>query len=257
MTKTNKNKLRVFSSVELLNRSAAELLVQIADEAVKARGRFLLCLSGGNTPKSLYALLSVNPYPDLIPWENTFVFWGDERCVPADDERNNAHEAKALLLQKTNLPSSHIFPVPVNLPPAGAANKYEQTLRDFFGQESPCFDLILLGLGENGHTASLFPGTMVLREKSRWVQQVFVKEQQMNRITMTAPLINQAHHILFLVTGAAKAGILKAVLTEPFQPERYPAQLIRPEQGEVYWFADKHAAAGLSLNDSIFFDRKA
>ncbi len=252
---TNKHKLRVFSSVELLNKSAAELLVQIADESVKAKGRFLLCLSGGNTPKSLYALLSVNPYRELIPWENTFVFWGDERCVPADDDRNNAHEASEVLLKKTKLPSSHIFPIPVNLPPADAANKYEQTLRDFFGPDLPCFDLILLGLGENGHTASLFPGTAVLWEKSRWVQEVFVKEQQMNRITMTATLINKAHHILFLVSGAGKSGILEEVLTAPYQPEKYPAQLISPEQGEVLWFADTHAATGIRLNDSIFLDK--
>ena len=245
MTKTNKNKLRVFSSVDLLNIAAAELLVQIAAESVKARGRFLLCLSGGNTPKSLYALLSVNPYPDLIPWENTFVFWGDERCVPADDERNNAHEAAEVLLKKIKLPAAHIFPIPVNLPPANAANRYEQTLRDFFGQNSPCFDLILLGLGENGHTASLFPGTAVLREKLHWVQEVFDKEQQMNRITMTAPLINQAHHILFLVSGAEKSGILATVLTAPLQPDKFPAQLINPGHGILSWYADSHAASGL------------
>ena len=245
MTRTTKNKLRVFGSVGLLNRSAAELLVQIADASVKARGRFLLCLSGGNTPKSLYALLSGDPYLESVPWKNTFVFWGDERCVPADDERNNAHEASEVLLKKTNLPPSHIFPIPSDLPPADAANKYEQTLRDFFGQNPPYFDLILLGLGENGHTASLFPGTAVLREKSRWVQEVFVKEQQMNRITMTAPLINQAHHILFLVSGAEKSGILATVLTAPLQPDKFPAQLINPGHGILSWYADSHAASGL------------
>jgi 6-phosphogluconolactonase len=237
--------ISVFRTIEALNESAAQLFVHLAEKSVMARGRFLLCLSGGNTPKGLYTLLSVNPYRDIIPWKNTFIFWSDERCVPADDERNNARMATEVLLKKIDIPSSNIFPVLVNLNPAEAASNYEQTLRDFFGMKPPRFDLILLGLGENGHTASLFSGTEVLREKSHWVKEVFVEELQRYRITMTATLINKAHNIVFLITGKEKSDILKTVLTAPFQPEKYPIQLIRPEHGEVCWFVDDKAASGL------------
>jgi 6-phosphogluconolactonase len=180
-----------------------------------------------------------------VPWKSTFVFWGDERCVPADDERNNAHMAGAVLLRKIDLPSSHVFPIPVNLPPSDCARQYEETVRVFFGNGAPRFDLILLGLGEDGHTASLFAGTDTLREKSHWVKEVFVEDQWMSRITMTAPLINKARHILFLVTGEKKSGILKTVLTANRRPDRYPAQLIRPEQGDVCWYVDDGAASQL------------
>ena len=245
MINSKKKNIRVFGTAGAMNESAARWLVDLADISVAARGRFVLCLSGGNTPRGLYALLSTEPYGDSMPWKNTFVFWGDERCVPADDERNNAQTANGLLLGKSGLPSSHIYPIPVNLPPGDAARQYEETLRAFFGSGAPRFDLILLGLGVDGHTASLFPGTAALRERSRWVKDVFVRDQPMSRITLTAPLINQARNVLFLVTGENKSGILKTVLTAPRRPERYPAQLIRPEQGEVFWYVDGRAASRL------------
>jgi 6-phosphogluconolactonase len=245
MISKEKNKVKVFRKIEAMNESAAKLLVEIAVKSVKERNRFLLCLSGGNTPKGLYTLLSGNPYRDLIPWKNTLVFWSDERCVPADDKRNNAFMATEILLKKIDIPSSNIFPIPVHLQPSDAASKYEQTLRDFFGIKPPGFDLILLGLGENGHTASLFPGTKVLSEKSRWVKEVFIEELQMYRITFTAQLINKAHNIFFLITGEEKSGILKTVLTVPCQPEKYPVQLIRPENGKIFWFIDDKAATRL------------
>jgi 6-phosphogluconolactonase len=243
MINSKKNVVSVFRTIETMNGSAARWLADIAGQSVAARGRFVLGLSGGDTPRGLYTLLSVEPYRGLVPWKRTFVFWGDERCVPADDERNNAHAANALLLRKTDLPSSHIFPIPVNLSPADAARRYEETLRGFFGEGAPRFDLILLGLGENGHTASLFPGAAALRERSHWVEDVFVEDQRMSRITMTAALINKARHILFLVTGARKARILKTVLEAPRRPDRYPAQSIRPVRGEIRWYVDDKAAS--------------
>lgn len=239
------NKVKVFSTIRTMNESAAKLCIDIASNSVQARGRFALCLSGGNTPKGLYTLLSMNPYRDLMPWKNTFIFWGDERCVPADDERNNAFMATEILLNKVIVPASNIFRIPTDIPPADTASQYEDKLKHFFGKEQPCFDLILLGLGENGHTASLFPDTAVLYEKSHWVKEVFVEDQQLYRVTMTAPLINKARHILFMITGSEKSGVLETVLTTPFLPEKYPAQLIRPEQGAVYWYADVMAASRL------------
>jgi 6-phosphogluconolactonase len=249
MIRNKKNKVRVFRTIEAMNESAAQLLVNLAEKSVTTRGRFVLCLSGGNTPNGLYTLLSMKPFRNLVPWKNTFVFWSDERCVPADDNRNNAYMATSVFLSKIDLPSSNIFPVPVNLPPADAARKYEETLKAFFGKEDPRFDLILLGLGDNGHTASLFPGTEVLREKSHWVKEVYVEELKMYRITMTALLINKVRHILFLVQGKEKSCILKKVFAPPSQPEKYPVQLIRPELGEVYWFVDDKAAS--QLPDSL------
>jgi 6-phosphogluconolactonase len=241
MKKRKENKVNVFRSVDELNLAAAQLLLDIAEKAVRERDRFFLCLSGGNTPKSLYSLLSLNPYRDLVPWKKTFVFWGDERCVPAEDERNNAHMATTVLLDKTDIPSSHIFPVPVNLSPHNAARKYEKVLHTFFGEAAPGFDLILLGLGVNGHTASLFPDTDVLQEKNSWVKEVCLADQQEYRITMTVTLINKSQNILFMVTGKEKADILYHVLTAPYNPANYPAQLISPENGKIFWFIDENA----------------
>ena len=183
-----------------------------------------------------------------MPWKNTFVFWGDERCVPLTDERNNAYHAKILLLDKSDIPSENIFIIPVNLPPAEAASQYENELKDFFKNEVIEFDLILLGLGENGHTASLFPHTDILNEKLAGVRDVYVAEEKAFRVSMTAAMINNAHKILFLVTEEKKAAVLKIVLTGDYQPEVYPAQLINPEKGELYWFTDREAASQLNLS---------
>jgi 6-phosphogluconolactonase len=247
--------LKVFSTAEAMNESTARLLLDLAEKSVKERGRFVLCLSGGNTPLGLYTLLSMKPFSELVPWKRTYIFFGDERCVPSDDERNNAYMATSALLSKIDLPLSNIFPIPVDLPPAEAAKKYEESLQRFFGEEVPRIDLILLGLGDNGHTASLFPGTAVLSEKSRWVKEVYVDELNMYRITMTIPLINKARHVLFLVTGEDKSQILKTVLTAPFQPEKYPAQLIRPEIGDVSWYADDKSSSRLLRNNSLFAEK--
>ncbi len=243
MIMKRKDKITVFKTVETLYDAAAKLCLAIAEKSILARGRFVICLSGGDTPKGLYSLLATHPYHDLFPWKDTYVFWGDERCVPLTDNQNNAYMAQKLLLEKIDLPSTNIFPIPVNLPPAEAALEYEKTMKLFFGTDTPSFDLLLLGIGNDGHTASLFPGTEVLNEKRRWVKEVYVTEQQMYRITLTAHLINKAHHVLFLVSGASKAEVLQTILTAPFQPEKYPAQLIQPEHGDIYWYVDLEAAA--------------
>lgn len=241
----NENKLRVFETPEILSEAAAELMVQIAANSLAERGRFVISLSGGKTPERLFKILAESPFYTKIQWANTFIFWGDERCVPYNDERNNAHRARILLIDKIPIPSDNVFPIPVNMEPAEAARQYEETIKDYFGNKTPGFDLILLGLGENGHTASLFPETEVLHEKTALVKQVYVEEQKMFRITMTAPLLNLARNILFLVTGKSKSEILKTVLEGPMETDKYPAQLIKPAVGDLWWFADKAAAADL------------
>lgn len=243
MMNNQKYKLEVFETTGALNQAAAAFIIEAANKAVDANGRFIIALSGGKTPGNLYTLLAQPSFSNRMPWKNTFIFWGDERCVPLDDDRNNAYQARISLLDKISIPASNIHIIPVNLSPAEAATKYEQELNDFFGEEPKRFDCILLGLGENGHTASLFPGTKVLSDMEEGVREVYVEEDNMFRVTMTAPLINHAHHILFLVTGQAKASILEKVLTGSYQPEIYPAQLIKPIAGKLYWFVDHDAAS--------------
>jgi len=235
--------IKVFNTVDDLTKATALFIIEIAKNAVAERGWFIISLSGGDTPGQLYELLSKPPFREQLPWDKTFVFWGDERCVPRVDKQNNANMAKTLLLDHVAIPLQNIKPVPVNLVPQKAAIVYENAIKKFFDNEPPKFDLVLLGLGDNGHTASLFPGSDVVFEHTHLVKEVYVPEQKMYRVTMTADLINQAHNIIFLVTGCAKAEILKTVLTAPYQPKKYPAQLIKPGDGHLYWCIDKKAGA--------------
>lgn len=238
-----KYNLRVFPTIDILNIATTELIVTLAKKTIAERGKFVMSLSGGKTPKEIYSLLARPDFLKKINWEKVFIFWGDERCVPLNDRRNNAHEAISILFDKVPIPEKNIHRIEVNLSPHEAAMKYQKTLDVFFEDNPQRFDLVLLGLGENGHTASLFPGTNVINDHTTGVREVYVDAEKMFRITMTAPLINQARHILFLVTGKNKADILKKVLKGPFQPDLYPAQLIQPLHGELWWHADKDAAS--------------
>lgn len=237
-----KGDLNIYETSGELFGAAARLILTLAKKAVDERQQFSIALSGGNTPGQLYALLAGPPFLNEMPWRKTFVFWGDERCVPLDDARNNAMQARSVLLDKVPVPPQNVHRIPVNLSPKEAAAVYEKEVKEFFAGAVPAFDLILLGLGENGHTASIFPETPVVSEQAIGIRHVFVEEQGMFRVTMTAPLINLANHILFLVTGKEKAGILETVLTAPYQPASFPAQLIQPRDGVLHWFADKQAA---------------
>jgi 6-phosphogluconolactonase len=244
MTINPKNKIEVFETPDDLSVAMAEFIIKLAKEAIAASGRFSISLSGGSTPEKLFKLMAGAGYKDRMPWKDTFVFWGDERCVPLTDDRNNAHVAKILLLDKVGIPASHVFPIPVNInPPSAAAMVYEKTLKDFFHGGLPQFDLILLGIGENAHTASLFPHTSVIHEQKEWVSAVYVDEVKMYRITMTAPFINNARNVVFIAVGDNKAEVVKTVLTSPFEPEKFPAQLISPVNGSLFWYLDKKATA--------------
>ena len=237
--------IKVFSTTAQLFNAAALFIIETADKAIEENGRFVISLSGGHTPAQLFTLLSTPPYCTQMQWKKTFVFWGDERCVPSNDEQNNAHMAKSLLLEKVDMPAANIFPVAVDLPPAKAALDYEKKIKDFFGEDLPRFDVTLLGLGEDGHTASIFPGNKMLGWESGLVKEVYQDEQKMFRISMTPYLLNLSHNILFLVTGNAKAEILEKVLAGAYQPGKYPAQLIKPSDGKLLWFIDKESASVL------------
>lgn len=234
--------LQKFSTPDALSAAAASFILDIAAKAVLERGRFTWSLSGGRTPEKMFAMLAEPPYRDKMPWSQTLVFWGDERCVPYDDPRNNALMARKALLDKVDIPKSNIYPVPAELAPQEAARQYEQTLQDVFGPELPRFDLIMLGMGTDGHTASLFPGTAALGERNRWVCENFVGSQEMHRITFTFPLLNQARQILFLVTGTDKADVLKSIWNDDAAAKNYPARLVRPAHGDVNWYVDEDAA---------------
>ena len=237
--------IQVYPDLESLSQAAAGLFVQQAAKAVAARDRFSVALSGGSTPRRTYELLAQSPCRDQVSWGKVHVFWGDERCVPLEDPRSNAGLARQAFLNSVPIPPEQVHPILCQASPGEAAAAYEVRLRSFFAPQAPCFDLIFLGLGENGHTASLFPGTQVLTERERWVAQVYVAQQDLYRVTLTPVIINQAATVAFLVAGAAKAGVLKEVLQGAFDPQRLPAQLIHPEAGQLLWLTDLDAASRL------------
>jgi len=232
-----------------LFRAAAQEFVWQATAAVKANGRFTVALSGGSTPKSLFTLLASKDR-DRLPWTRMFFFWGDERHVPPHHPDSNYRMAYEALLSKVPVPEENIFRVPAENPDANrAAADYEQTVRNFFQLSAgafPRFDLILLGMGPDGHTASLFPGTTALEEKSRLVVANWVEKFKTHRITLTLPVLNQAGVVDFLVSGPDKAETLKEVLEGDEPAELFPSKLIRPTNGRLIWMVDRAAASALS-----------
>lgn len=239
---------RVATPQELFAAAADEVL-QAAKNAVAVRGRFTIALSGGSTPKSLYNLLATNA-KNALPWERTFFFWGDERHVSPDNADSNYKMADEAMLAKIPVAAANIFRVPAENPDAAvAAAEYDQTLRKFFGVvdgQFPQFDLILLGMGPDGHTASLFPGTAALQEKSKLVVANWVEKFKTYRITFTLPVLNAARCVVFLVSGTDKADALKNVLEGDAPGEQYPSKLVRPTEGKLIWLVDRAAASKLS-----------
>jgi 6-phosphogluconolactonase len=242
--------LQIYNDPESLSEAVARFFVEQSRQAVQIQRRFSVALAGGHTPERAYQLLAQPPLRDQVPWTKVHVFWGDERCVPPDDPRSNARGARRALLDGTPIPPEQVHPILCDQNPQQGAEKYEALLQEFFAGGPPCFDLILLGLGENGHTASIFPGTPAVEEQERWVIAVYVAEQAMWRVTLTPPLINQATVVAFLVAGAVKARILQRVLDGPFEPHTLPAQLIQPASGNLYWMMDKEASQKLVKSNS-------
>lgn len=237
--------IRIYPDAEALSLAAAELFAAEARQAVQARGRFTVALAGGSTPRRTYELLAQDPFRELVPWEKTHIFWGDERCVSGDDPRSNALMARQELLDHVPIPPGQVHPMLCDRSHKQAAVAYETLLRDFFPEGQLRFDLVLLGLGENGHTASLFPGTAVLDEQQRWVAEISVVEEEIHRLTLTAAAINQAALVVFLVSGTSKASMLRNVLKEAQDSHRIPARLIKPVDGGLLWLVDRDAARQL------------
>lgn len=233
--------LKIFKDEGGVLEGLAAFIADNAKTAIADHGSLTIALSGGNSPRKLFELLA-SKYRDAFDWSKVFFFFGDERYVPLDDDRSNYLMARKALFDPLKVPRDNIFAVDTSLSPADAARDYESKIVNHFNARPRKFDMILLGLGDNSHTASLFPFTSVLHEKQSLVKEVFVDEVGMYRITFTAPLINAAATIAFLVYGESKAEAVHHILKGDSNIEAYPAQLISPVDGTLYWFLDEAAA---------------
>jgi 6-phosphogluconolactonase len=234
---------RVFPDLDALSRGALEEMLRAMQDAIKQRGRFAIALAGGHTPAKLYALWAhAENYGVHTPWDRVHLFWGDERYVPHDDPLSNYRMARETLIEHVPIPADNVHAMPTNsLEPEDAAEAYEAELRSFFGAEAPALDLQLLGLGVEGHTASLFPGSPALEEKKRWVAAVEAPAKPPRRLTLTPVVLDQGRNTFFLVSGADKREILATLRDEPAsQTSQYPAARIQPA-GRTLWFLDEAA----------------
>jgi len=246
------SKITVYPDNESLVRGAADFMADLAVRAIGERGRFTVALAGGGTPRPVYARLATADYRDRVDWSRVLVFFGDERCVPPDDPQSNYLMVRTALLDQVPLPAANIHRIRGEQKPEQAAAEYAEALQRTFGGDAALggpppegFDLILLGMGDNGHTASLFPGLAAVTETVRWVMALYVEVVGMWRVTMTPVIINAARKVAFLVSGAKKADMLQRVLEGPHQPVVLPSQIIKPASGELHWLVDAPAAAKL------------
>lgn len=235
--------LHIFSTVDQVLEKLADFFIQEVNNTLQRKTVCNVVLSGGNSPKKLYQLLTTTAYRQQVSWEKICFFFGDERYVPFKDENNNGNMAKQTLFDPLQIHPSQVFYIDTNLAPEDSATDYSHRIQQHFGNNQPQFDLILLGLGDNAHTASLFPHTAVLHEKNQLVRAVYIEDIKAFRITMTAPLINQAKKIAFLVYGSAKATAVKNILKGEQNVELYPAQLINNKSETTHWFLDEAAAS--------------
>jgi 6-phosphogluconolactonase len=246
---TSSVEIRTLTTPQELFAAAAEEVIRAATDAVAQRGRFTIALSGGSTPKSLFNLLATNART-VLPWDRMFFFWGDERHVPPTDPDSNYKMAEETMLSKIPVAAGNVFRIAAENPDAAAAaESYEKTLQKFFALQPggfPRFDLILLGMGPDGHTASLFPGSAGLQEKSRLVIANWVDKFKTHRLTFTLPVLNAAACVAFLVSGTDKAPALHAVLESDAPGEQYPSKLVRPTDGKLIWLIDRAAASQLT-----------
>jgi 6-phosphogluconolactonase len=247
--------LHVYKDAEELSREVAAWISGCIAETLKKQDRFTIALSGGSTPQRLHKILAASPCREQIDWSKLHIFWGDERAVPFEDTRNNAKMAYDTLLNFVPVPPSQIHVMRTDIPPERSAMEYEKILHEYFpaaaaggqaaGAPQTSFDLVLLGMGDDGHTLSLFPGTEVVHEEKAWAKAFFLKAQDMYRITLTKTIVNRSAKVAFLTTGTGKAHALREVLKGTYDPDLYPSQEIRPADGELHWFVDKAATAEL------------
>jgi 6-phosphogluconolactonase len=240
--------IRIYRDPGELALKAAQLFARLADQYVVGTGRFAVALSGGSTPRAMFSLLADSPFKETVPWRSIYFFWGDERCVPPDHPDSNYRMAREALLEKIPVPEENIFRIPAERDPQLAALEYSMALKRFFASAQsaltnlPRLDLILLGMGADGHTASLFPKTSALEAREQIAVANYVEKLGAYRITLTAATINNARNVVFLVAGRDKAEALREVIKGERRPELYPSQLIRPGNGALLWLVDEAAA---------------
>ena len=239
-------RLEIVPDKEALVQQAVEYFIEAAQEQIEDKGVFTVALSGGGTPKPVYAELAKPENRERVDWEKVQLFWGDERPVPPDDPQSNYRMVRETLLDRIDIPAENVHRVPAEMDVRMGAFQYEEELRAFFGGEWPVFDLVFLGMGNDGHTASLFPHSAGLNEDFRWFIANYAPSMDSWRLTLTAPAINAARFILVLVEGAGKADRLKMVLTDPHEPDEMPIQMIDPSQGEMVWLVDQAAAKDIN-----------
>lgn len=239
-------KLIIKKDIDTLSIALADWVVKLIKDTLKTKETFNLCLSGGSTPKKLYQLLASEQFKNQIDWSSVHFFWGDERDVPFNDEKNNAKMAFQSLLDYIPVKKKNIHFINTKLSPEKAARDYEVLLKKEFATSKNTFDLVLLGLGDNAHTLSLFPGYSIVHEQKKWVDSFYLSEQQMFRISLTSPVVNLSTNIVFLVSGADKADAVKHIIEDKFNPDLYPAQVIKPTNGFLFWWLDELASKKLS-----------
>ena len=235
--------LQISASKQKLVQAAAEKIIENLDAAVRKRGRCSVALAGGTTPRAIYALLATENYRSRVEWPKVFLFWGDERTVPPDHPDSNFRMVNESLLSHIAMPAANIVRIKGERDPVSAASEYEKQLEYFFGAGIPQFDLILLGLGDDGHTASLFPGTNALDETQRNVLSVFVPKLNTYRITLTLRVINNARRVMFMIAGRSKAAIVSRVAESKQPTHDLPATLVQPRNGQLDWLLDGEAAS--------------
>jgi len=246
MTEYSKGEIHVLPDLEAVSYQAATLFVTASRNAMTEKTRVAVAISGGSTPRRLYTFLGSAEYRPQVDWQRIHFFWVDERCVPKDHEESNFRTVFDTLLSKVPIPDENIHRIRSEEELDKAARDYEEEIREFFKpSQLPIFDLVILGVGEDGHTASLFPGSKALGEKERWVVPVYLEKPKINRITLTLPVLNHAAQILFLVSGRSKAIILSEILEDSHKNDEYPAGLINPVHGTLLWLIDQEAAGQL------------
>jgi 6-phosphogluconolactonase len=239
-----RGELHIYRDAQTLAEALADLFVTTGNVATADRGAFRVALSGGETPRAAYELLGRDPRNQELSWSDVFVYFGDERCVPPTDEQSNYRMAQKAFLDAVGIPRANVHRIHGEVDPGHAANEYASILRADLG-ESPQFDLVMLGLGKDGHTASLFPGTPPDTDDDALVRAVYAQSQLMWRVTITPKVINNARSVVFAVEGPEKAAILAAVYQGPIDPVKYPAQIVQPRSGRLIWLVDEFAAGML------------
>jgi 6-phosphogluconolactonase len=229
-----------------MSEQLASWIERLVQDTLKKQDLFTLVLSGGGTPKLLFQKLASDKYKDKIDWKRVHIFWGDERVVPFDDDRNNAKMAYDILINHIDVPAEQVHVMRTDIEPNFAAEEYEKILHQYFDNTPNSFDLVLLGMGDDGHTLSLFPGSTIIEEREHWVNSVYNEQQKMYRITLMPAIVNKASNIAFMVDGAKKANVLQQVIEGPYTPMKLPAQIIKPVNGQLRWFLDKAVAKELN-----------